>query len=96
MRPACFTARIWLLWEESNNAIPKGARTASHCHDCLPSYQLRMKKQRRCEHPEVMFSLDSDGAIHGVTSSQPLARKHDFPRSLRWMSAAAPISNTVA
>lgn len=96
MHPLCFTARVWTLWEQANNSIPKASRCASHCHDCLPSYQLRMKKQRRCEHPEVMFSVDGEGAIHGVTSSQPRERKQVFPRSLRRMSPASPISNTVA
>ena len=36
------------------------------CRDCTPSYQLRMKRQGRCEHPETMFAVDRDGAVVGV------------------------------
>lgn len=61
--PPCFTPKVWRLWEQANNSVPKGTRCASHCRDCLPSYQLRMKKQRRCEHPETMFSFEEEGIV---------------------------------
>lgn len=90
--PICFaSARDFERWRTS-----AGARDCGHCHDCTPTYQLRMKKQRRCEHPEVMFSVDVDGGVHGVTSFQPRARKQDLPRSPRWMSPDMPPSRTVA
>lgn len=59
--PLCFTPRLFELWDSA----PPAVRCASHCTDCLPAYQLRMKKLRRCEHPEVMFTIDADGAVVG-------------------------------
>lgn len=62
--PLCFSPRIFELWRRS----PVGSqdkRRDSPCTDCMPSYQLRMKKCGRCEHPEVMFTIDADGAVVG-------------------------------
>lgn len=61
--PACFSPRIFKLWEQANTSIPKGTRCESHCRDCMPSYQLRMKRAGRCEHPEVMFAFEEDGIV---------------------------------
>lgn len=38
---------------------------ATICHDCLPSYQLAMKRQGRCANPNATFKFDQDGAIVG-------------------------------
>lgn len=58
--PLCFSSlEQYERWRKSFQC-PR-----SHCHDCLPAYQLRMKKQRRCEHPETMFTLDEEGGVVG-------------------------------
>jgi hypothetical protein len=62
--PLCFFPRIFELWEGSS--IPSARTRPSHCEDCTPSYQLRMKKAGRCEHPDVMFTIE-DGGVVGVS-----------------------------
>jgi hypothetical protein len=60
MVPLCFFSPAdFERWRESR------PRCESHCKDCLPAYQLRMKKLQRCEHPEVMFTLDDEGGVVG-------------------------------
>lgn len=61
--PLCFaSAADFELWR----AVPyRQLRGCSVCTDCLPQYQLRMKKLGRCEHPETMFTLTEDGEIIG-------------------------------
>jgi len=51
--PKCFDSlQQYLEWKElALQSIP----TFRHCEDCLPTYQLEMKNQRRCENPEVQF-----------------------------------------
>lgn len=59
--PLCFSPRIYELWE----GAPVGSqdrRCGNICTDCLPSYQLRMKKVGKCEHPETMFTFE-DGIV---------------------------------
>lgn len=58
--PLCFASlKAYELWRASWKC------PQSHCHDCLPTYQLRMTKLRRCEHPETMFTIDHDGGVVG-------------------------------
>lgn len=60
--PLCFSSpKLYALWRSSWRCPD------SHCHDCLPSYQLRMKKLGRCEHPEAMFTIEADGGVVGHT-----------------------------
>lgn len=61
--PLCFTPRIFELWRSSR--VAAASNTDFVCRDCLPAYQLRMKKLGRCERPEVMFTLDEEGGIVG-------------------------------
>lgn len=63
--PLCFAPRIYDLWDKADTAIPKGQRCMNPCVDCLPQYQMRMKKAGRCAHPETMFGVDKDGGIYG-------------------------------
>ena len=59
IKPLCFaTAKDFERWRSSYNPT-----CVSHCRDCTPAYQLRMKKQRRCEHPETMFTVEDDGIV---------------------------------
>lgn len=65
VHPLCFSPRIFDLWEKANRSSTSAA-CRSHCRDCMPSYQLRMKKLKRCEHPETMFIVE-DGGVVGLT-----------------------------
>ena len=66
-KPRCFsTLHIYLKWIDARRMGPANERTHPVCRDCTPSYQLRMKRQGRCEHPETMFAVDRDGAVVGV------------------------------
>lgn len=59
--PNCFPSLLdFERWKNSLGA------ECGHCHDCMPTYQLRMKKLRRCEHPEIMFTIDEDRGIVGA------------------------------
>lgn len=60
IHPLCFKSlEDFERWRKSFQA------GLDFCRDCLPSYQLRMKKAGRCEHPEVMFSFDEEDGIVG-------------------------------
>lgn len=65
--PACFsTVRLYRNWRAMNDRCTwSGGRAQAVCADCTPGYQLAMKAQRRCEHPEVGFTVE-DGAVVGV------------------------------
>lgn len=61
--PLCFIdQRVFKLWSSSAGAADCGS---GPCHDCQPGYQLRMKKQGRCAHPETMFGVTEDGGVYG-------------------------------
>lgn len=60
--PLCFASpEMFALWVSA----PAAAACSNPCRDCQPSYQLRMKKQGRCGHPETQFSVDEDGGVYG-------------------------------
>ena len=62
--PRCFDSLAqYELWRRSKNLSKK--EQCSHCADCLPSYQLRMKKLGRCENPKQMFTFDEEGGVVG-------------------------------
>ena len=65
--PLCFV-EPWLyeLWAGSRVPNDKAGCQAGHCTDCTPTYQLRMRKVGRCEHPETQFSVDRDGGVFGM------------------------------
>lgn len=59
--PLCFRSLSdYERWRKSFGA------SCSHCRDCLPGFQLRMKKVQRCEHPEVMFTMDEESGVVGA------------------------------
>lgn len=62
--PLCFASKEqYASWGE----LARGSTRALYgpCTDCLPKYQAEMIKEKRCEHPEVQFAVDSDGFISG-------------------------------
>lgn len=56
---ACFPS-AWHLaaWRE------KAGERLAPCVDCLPEYQARMVRLRRCRHPEAVF-VEEDGELVG-------------------------------
>lgn len=66
--PLCFVpAGMYALWRKADESLPVDGRAASSvCTDCLPSYQFRMKKLGRCQHPETRFRVSQDGAFFGT------------------------------
>ena len=68
-KPRCFsTIGIYRKWLDARQATGN-IRDRAHpvCRDCLPGYQLRMKKLGRCEYPETMFTIE-DGVVVGVAA----------------------------
>lgn len=64
--PLCFvTPRMFELWTRSDQEQPLAQRCDNPCRDCTPGYQIRMKRVRRCSHPETMFAFDEEGAVYG-------------------------------
>lgn len=64
--PLCFVSpRMFDLWTKAAAVGPVDQRCANPCRDCQPAYQLRMKKLRRCAHPETQFGVDAEGAVYG-------------------------------
>lgn len=62
--PLCFQSKEqYTTWSE----LARGSTQAQFgpCTDCTPEFQDRMKKEMRCEHPEVEFDKDEDGFISG-------------------------------
>jgi len=52
-KPMCFTKEAWDLWTKDDEVSVlylriRGA-TISPCHDCLPSHQVEMRKQGKCD-----------------------------------------------
>lgn len=65
--PLCFVdPRTFRLWAGSAGAKECGS---GPCADCQPSYQLRMKKMGRCDHPETMFGVNGEGGVYGFWPS---------------------------
>ena len=59
----CSDPETYLLWRESaRRVIPH----YGFCADCTPEYQQRMIVEKKCEHPETLFEIDSDGFIGGT------------------------------
>lgn len=64
--PPCFSAiRFYRNWRDVNARCGNGNKAPTVCVDCLPSYQLKMKRQGRCSNPEMPFHFDEDGTIVG-------------------------------
>lgn len=64
--PLCFASpRLFELWLKADTALPEAQRCQNVCRDCLPSYKVRMKREGRCQHPETVFDLESEGGIFG-------------------------------
>lgn len=75
--PLCFVPpAMYQLWL-SSGFTDAAECPAGVCTDCLPSYQLRMKKLGRCEHPETRFRMSAAGALFGTWQQQvaPPVRK---------------------
>ena len=66
-KPACFsTIRIYHKWLDAQRVTGSVfEKSHSVCRDCLPGYQLRMKKLGRCENPKQMFTFDEEGGVVG-------------------------------
>ena len=63
--PLCFvTHKMFDLWMKADTT-PNVNPCANPCRDCQPGYQLRMKRLKRCAHPETQFSIDKDGGVYG-------------------------------
>ena len=65
--PACCDAERYGLWKlAARNSKPDPS--AGFCTDCTPTYQAKMKKQKRCENTDIYFIVDVDGWITGRMS----------------------------
>lgn len=71
--PPCFTPSAHFGWDEwvaieiaeYTEPNPNG-----YCQHCTPAYQRQMKREGRCVHPEVVFTLSEDG-FEGVRPVHP-------------------------
>ena len=56
--PACFPVRMYALWREVDARCGRTDRAASVCADCMPGYQMRMRRFGRCENPGAMVGME--------------------------------------
>jgi hypothetical protein len=71
--PACFESKAqWDLYRASwrIGKAKEQSRVVNYCEDCLPEYRDRMREEKRCAHPDVVFIVDDDGFISGVRPTQ--------------------------
>ncbi len=85
--PKCFSAlRFYESWRAANRE-----KDATVCDDCLPSFQLAMKRVGRCSNPGAVFKFSPDGSISGLGAREdrpdPAERRPDKVRGIR---CAAP------
>lgn len=59
--PRCITYAQWKIWRET----PSRAGVAGVCEDCTPEYQNEQCLIGKCDHPEILFYVDSDGRLFG-------------------------------
>lgn len=59
--PRCITYAQWKRWRET----PPRAGVAGLCEDCTPEYQNEQCMLGKCDHPEILFYVDSEGMIFG-------------------------------
>ena len=64
--PRCFsTIRLYAIWQDANRSCGT-PKAESVCDDCLPSFQLAMKRIGRCANPLAVFKFHTDGSISGL------------------------------
>ena len=64
--PACFTElKFYRNWKAKMPSCPDKDH-ATICSDCLPGYQIRMKRLGRCSNPEAAILFDEDGNVVGM------------------------------
>ena len=61
--PKCSELEQFLYWKEIARTHPPHPRIG-FCEDCTPEFQAEMKKQGRCENPEIVFYRD-EGHVSG-------------------------------
>ena len=85
--PRCFSAlRFYENWRAVNRD-----QDASVCEDCLPSYQLAMKRAGRCANPEAVFKFSADGSIAGMGAREDKPEKTERrPEAVRAVRRVAP------
>ena len=49
-QPKCFTDHQWKLYQQEIQYVKNG-KTLDICFDCTVDYQVKMRKEGRCEFP---------------------------------------------
>jgi hypothetical protein len=77
--PLCFSSRQqFIMWMKSAR-ITGGIFDNGICTDCTHEYQAKMIAEKRCIHPNVYFSPDTDGFIQGVIPNGKTDPAHNAP-----------------
>ena len=85
--PRCFSAlRFYENWSAANHD-----KEATVCDDCMPSFQLAMKRAGRCANPEAVFKFAADGSIAGLGAREDRPEKAERrPEVVRAVRRKAP------
>ena len=68
--PLCFpSAEVFGRWREMSRGRLAKIGSDGYCADCTPLYHDAMVAKGRCEHPEVIFTVDENG--------DPVGHRHD-------------------
>ena len=49
-KPTCFTDNQWKIYQTELQTVKNG-KTLDICFDCIVEYQVRMRKEGKCEFP---------------------------------------------
>lgn len=85
--PRCFSAlRFYENWRAACHD-----KEATVCDDCLPSFQLAMKRAGRCSNPDAVFKFATDGSISGLGAREDRTETTERrPDKVRAVRRAAP------
>lgn len=78
--PRCFDSQEqFVLWIKADTYGRNGYEKkvlSSYCEDCLPSHALKMRKEGRCEHPEVFFKCGNGKITPSCETSKSSMYRH--------------------
>jgi len=71
MTPDCFSSRLEYLDWVHTARMHKPAEGHEYCEDCLPDYQAKMIRARRCQYPGTTFIDHGEGRDYSVIGRRP-------------------------
>lgn len=67
-KPPCFDSeQQFVQWVQLASTARTNGKSAmiGYCRDCTPEYAERMRREKRCIQPQVVFAEEEDGEVVG-------------------------------